>query len=220
MAHATGSNPSIPSGRPLRGKSDALPAGPERILVAEDELLLARSLKSDLEEMGYKVVGPASNGQTAIDLARAEKPDMALMDIRMPEVDGLAAADVLLHELDIPVVILSAYSDPPYLSAGAEMNVYGYLLKPVSMDELRVSLTVAWSRYLEQRKLTGEVEELKIKLEQRKTVERAKGLLMKHEGMDEEQAMRSLQKHARDARLPMIDLARQVIVRHQSPRQD
>src|SRR5690606_28944531 len=123
---------------------------------AEDEHLLARSLANDLTELGYTVVGPASNGRKSIELARENRPDMALMDIRMPEMDGLSAAQTLFSELGVPVVILSAYSDPPYLKAGSRLGVFGYLIKPASIEELRVSLTIAWARYLEQRRLSEE----------------------------------------------------------------
>lgn len=192
-------------------RSTAWPQSPKKILIAEDEHLLARSLSSDLSDLGYTVVGPVPNGQAAIDLARQDRPDMALLDIRMPILDGLAAAEVLYSELHLPVVILSAYSDPPYLQAGVRVGVFGYILKPVSHDELRVTLTVSWGKFLEQQRLTTEVDDLKNKLEHRKIIEKAKGLLMKHMGIGEEEAMRTMQKQARDSRRPMVDLARSVI---------
>jgi response regulator NasT len=188
-----------------------VPGTPKSILVAEDEHLLARSLSTDLVELGYTVVGPAPNGQVAVELARLHRPDMALLDIRMPVMDGLAAGQVLYAQMGIPVVILSAYSDPPYLQAGARLGVFGYLLKPVSLDELRVTLTVSWSRFLEQRKLSGEVQDLKVKLEHRKIIEKAKGLLMRNMGITEEEAMRALQKQARDSRRPMVELAKAIL---------
>jgi len=186
-------------------------ASPRTVLVAEDEHLLARSLSADLVELGYSVIGPANNGEVAVQLARATPPDMALLDIRMPVLDGLAAAEILYSQMNIPVVILSAYSDPPYLQAGARLGVFGYLLKPVSMDELRVTLTVAWSRFLEQRRLHGEVDDLKTKLEHRKIIEKAKGILMKSANLSEEEAMRALQKKARDSRRPMVELAKALL---------
>lgn len=192
------------------GQSD-LPAHPQRILIAEDEHLLARSLSTDLSELGYTVIGPASNGQVALELAESARPHLALMDIRMPVLDGLAAAEKLFSDLAIPVVILSAYSDEPYLEAGARIGVFGYLLKPVSRDELRVTLSIAWGRFVAQRDLSGEVDHLKTKLEERKTIEKAKGLLMRNQGLSEEEAMRALQKQARDARRKMVDLAQALL---------
>jgi response regulator NasT len=198
-------------GHQVESPVSTLPEAPKSILIAEDEHLLARSLSSDLVELGYTVVGPAPNGQNAVELARIHKPDMALLDIRMPVMDGLAAGQILYSQMGIPVVILSAYSDPPYLQAGARMGVFGYLLKPVSLDELRVTITVSWSRFLEQKRLTGQVDELKVKLEHRKIIEKAKGLLMKNMSLSEEEAMRALQKQARDSRRPMVELAKALL---------
>lgn len=187
--------------------TDEIPSYPRTILVAEDEHLVARNICSDLAELGYTVLGPAPNGKVALELVTNTKPDVALLDIRMPIMDGLAAAEVLYREHGIPVVILSAYSDPPYLQAGVRVGVFGYLLKPVNRDELRVTLTVAWGRFLDARKLTGDVTDLKVKLEQRKIIEKAKGVLMKSRGLSEEDAMRALQKQARDSRRPMVEIA-------------
>jgi response regulator NasT len=184
------------------------------ILIAEDEHLLAKSLAADVAELGYTVVGPARNGQDATDMARTSKPDIALLDIRMPVMDGLTAAQHIFGEMGIPVIIISAYSDANFLKAGVEIGVFGYLLKPVSLDELRVTLTVAWGRYLAQKALAGENDKLKTKLEERKVIERAKGLLMKT-GLDEEEAMRMLQKRARDSRRPMVELAKALLDAHE-----
>src|SRR5690606_32596052 len=108
-------------------------------------------------------------------------------------------------------VILSAYSDSTYIDSAASMGVFGYLFEPVNLDDLRVTLPVAWSRYLEQIRLAGEVQDLESKLENRKLVERAKGLLMKHLNLSEEEAMRRLQKQARDSRRPMAELAKAIL---------
>jgi response regulator NasT len=188
-----------------------IPESPRSVLVADDEHLLARNLANDLTELGYTVVGPARNGLVAIELAKANRPDIVLMDIRMPELDGLEAAKVIFEELGIPVVILSAFSDPAYLRAGVKIGVFGYLLKPVTLDELRVSLTLAWSRFITHKSLTTEVDSLKLKLEQRKIIEKAKGLMMRTMNISEDEAMRALQKQARDLRKPMADLAKSIL---------
>lgn len=203
-----------PRPAPARPPEPALAAAPGVVLVAEDEHLLARSLQNDLSELGFEVVGPARNGKEAVDLARQRRPDLALLDIRMPEMDGLAAAEVLFGEMGVPVVILSAYSDTCYVEAGARIGVFGYLLKPVGLDELRVTLAVAWSRFTRQAELSGEVERANRKLEERKVIEKAKGLLMKTRGVDEEEAMRTLQRQARDARRPMAEVARSLLDMH------
>lgn len=193
------------------GKRKQLPELPRTILIAEDDFDLARSLAADLSELGFKILGPASNGQAAIDIARNERPDLALLDIRMPVLDGLAAAETLYAKMDIPIVILSAHNDEPCLQASVRYGVFGYLLKPVSTEQLRVTLVISWGRYCEHRRIANELEEIKLRFEQRKVIEKAKGILMKTMGLSEEDAMRTLQKQARDSRRPMFDLAQELL---------
>ena len=197
--------------RPASRLAATAPRRLDSVLIAEDEHLLARNIASDLGEMGFRVVGPASTGVEALDLARKHRPDLALMDVRMPEMDGLAAARVLHDELDIPVVIMSAYSEEQYVAAGVDSGVFGYLLKPVTVDEMRVSLAVAWGRFLRHVQVNQTVADMERRLEERKLIERAKGMLIKQLGIDEEAAMRTLQRQARDARRPMVELARAII---------
>ena len=187
------------------------PSSPQTVLIAEDDQLLARSLAADLADLGYRVIGPIADGQAAVELARKEQPDLALLDIKMPGMDGLAVGEILQSELNIPVIILSGHSDPSYLQAAGRLPVFGYLLKPVSMSSLSAVITVAWGRFLEYSRLREEVADLKTKLENRKVIEKAKGLLMKNKGIAEEEAMRLLQKQARDARKPMVDIAQAII---------
>lgn len=187
------------------------PEGLQRILLAEDEHLLAVNLANHLTSLGMQVIGPAANGDQAIELAKAHVPQLALLDIRMPGTDGLAAAQVLFCQMGIPVVILSAYSDTQYLNAGTRIGIFGYLLKPVTLDELRVALAVAWSRFQQHDQLKGEVRDLKITLENRKIIEKAKGLLMQKLGLTEDQAMKRLQKQARDSRRKLVDLAQAIL---------
>ncbi|MCG8510627.1 MAG: response regulator, partial [Rhodospirillales bacterium] len=123
---------------------------PRRLLVAEDEHLLAQHLEADLKELGFEVIGPASNGKRAVDLAREQKPDMALLDLRMPEMDGFQAGEILYLELGVPIIVVSAYSDREYIERMRQLGVFGYLLKPVSLDELRVTISVGWSRFRQQ----------------------------------------------------------------------
>jgi response regulator NasT len=185
--------------------------GLNRVLVAEDEHLVAVNLQENLQTLGLEVIGPVTNGQQAVELARTEKPDIALLDIRMPVMDGLEAAGVLYRQMNIPVVIVSAFSDSDYMEQGARIGVFGYLLKPVTTDELRVNLAVAWSRFRKHKELSSQVEDLKLALEDRKLIERAKGLIMDKLGLSESEAMRRLQKQARDSRRRLPDLARAIL---------
>ncbi len=184
---------------------------PRTILIAEDEHLLAANLTQNLSSLGFEIIGPAATGVQAVELAKQHNPQMALLDIRMPEKNGLEAAGVLFCQMGIPVVIISAFSDPDYLHEGARIGVFGYLLKPVQLDDLRVSITVAWSRYRQHTQLREEVATLKVTLEERKIIERAKGLIMQRLGLSEEAAMKRLQKQARDSRRKLADLARAIL---------
>ncbi|MEO0587959.1 MAG: response regulator, partial [Planctomycetota bacterium] len=178
---------------------------------AEDEALLARQLIAELTQLGLDVVGPASNGVRAVELAREHKPDLALLDIRMPEMDGLEAARILKDELDIPAIFVSAYSDREFVNNASNLGAMAYLLKPISVESLRVTLQVSWTRHLERDSLADEITALNRKLEDRKIIERAKGLIMHRLGLNESEAMRRLQKQSRDSRRPMVELARSVI---------
>ena len=184
---------------------------PTHVLLAEDDELLAKGLSLHVQQLGYCVVGPAANGQQAIELATQHKPDLALMDIRMPVVSGLDAAAVLFEQLGIPVILLSAHCDQEYVKAGQRVGVFGYLVKPVTVDQIRVNIAVAWARYGQHLALHGQVEELKTALEDRKFIERAKGLLMDKLGLGENEAMSRLKKQARDSRRRLSDLARVLV---------
>ncbi|MDG2200649.1 MAG: response regulator [Phycisphaerales bacterium] len=185
--------------------------GPKRLLVADDEHLVAMGMKNNLEELGYEVIGPAGDGQAAITLCETLKPDMALLDIQMPGLDGLAAAEKIYQEMQIPVVIFSAYSDQEYVDSSNDAGVFGYILKPVTRDQLRVGIEVAWGRYLDSADQIEEISGLKERLEQRKIIEQAKWILVKRKSVEEPEAMKMLQKQARNNRRSLIDVARAVV---------
>lgn len=184
---------------------------PQRILIADDEHLVAAGLRSQLIELGYTVIGPASDGGHAIELARAERPDLALLDIRMPHVDGLAAGEIISGELNVPVVMISAFSDPDYLRACNSFKTFGYLLKPVTPDELRVTIEIAWGRWLDLLEQQTDVERLKMRLEDRKIIEQAKWILVKTRGISEPESMRLLQRQARNSRRTLVDIAKELV---------
>ena len=181
-----------------------------RVLVADDEHSVAAGISSSLTGLGYTVVGTAGDGLEAIELCRSDPPDLALLDVRMPNC-GLEAAAVLFRELHVPVVILSAYSDPKYISAAAQAGVFGFLLKPASQDQIRVCLEIAWGRFQAHLRQNEEISSLKRRLEDRKTIEQAKWLVVKHKQVSEPEAMKLLQKQARDTRRPLVDIARSIL---------
>lgn len=183
---------------------------PHRVLVAEDEHLVATNLTMMLGELGYTVL-LAMDGEEAIQVARTAAPDIVLMDIRMPRRDGLSAAKELHEQMGLPVVILSAYSDGQEVAGAQQAGVFGYLVKPVQKDQLRVGLDIAWHQY---RLHAAEVEEgrkLRKRLEERRVIEQAKWALVSGRGMTEPDAMKMLQKRARDSRAQLVDIASAVL---------
>ncbi len=185
-----------------------------RIVVAEDELLVAEGICRALQDLDYQVTAICPDGNQVVAHCRREPPDLALLDIRMPNMTGLEAARILFGELGIPVMIISAYSDPEYARTSANYGVFGYLLKPVTIDDLRVALPVAWGQYLTHRKAGDEVNALRKRLEERKIIEKAKWILVDRLGVDEESAMRRLQKQARDNRRTLADVAKSILENH------
>ncbi len=199
-----------------KDESSLEPEHPVRLLVADDEHLVASGVAVNLRELGYEVIGPAADGDEAIELCRIHRPDMALLDIRMPKKDGLAAAETIYRQLNIPVMIFSAYSDPEYVMNGNEVGIFGYLLKPISQDQMRVGISVAWGRYLDSLNQESEIETLKERLEDRKIIEQAKWIIVKRQGIDEPEAMKLLQKQARNNRRTLVDVARSVLANENS----
>ncbi len=192
-------------------RTDERDARLSRVLVADDEHLVAAGISSSLTGLGYTVVGPACDGLEAIELCRRDSPDLALLDVRMPNCNGLEAAAVVFRELHVPVVILSAYSDPEYLSTAAQAGVFGFLLKPASQDQIRACLEIAWGRFQAHLRQHEEISSLKRRLEDRKTIEQAKWLVVKHKQVSEPEAMKLLQKQARDTRRPLVAIAQSIL---------
>ena len=184
---------------------------PRTILVADDEHLVAMGMKNNLEELGYNVIGPANNGAEASDLCRELQPDLALLDIQMPGMNGIEAANTIFNEHNIPVVIISAYSDQNFVESSTEAGVFGYILKPLSRDQLRVGIDVAWSRYTNWIQQVEQIEQLNVRLEQRKVIERAKWILVKRKEIEEPEAMKLLQKQARNNRKTLVQVAAAIV---------
>ena len=182
-----------------------------RVLVADDEHLVATGIVQHLHTLNFDPIGPAVDGNAAIELARKEKPDLALLDIKMPGMDGLDCAAALWSELQLPCVIISAYSISDYVERACEPGVFGYLLKPVSTDSLRAALHVAWTRAMSQIETNGRVTQLEQTLASRRVVEQAKWRIVETLGTTEDAAHRALQKSARSQRLRLSDVAQRII---------
>ncbi len=183
-----------------------------RILVAEDEPLSAMALQAQLEALGHVVIGPAHNGREAVELARATPADLAILDVRMPGLSGLEAAHEIAHFAELPVILLSGYSDPELIEEATRAPVFHYLVKPVSMADLGPAIAVAMTRFKEWQAFRGEAEELEHKLEDRKLIEKAKGVIMEARGLPEAEAYRVLQRESQNRNQPMVEIARSVLM--------
>ncbi|MGB9767751.1 MULTISPECIES: ANTAR domain-containing response regulator [Dictyoglomus] len=186
-----------------------------RVLIAEDEPIVRMDLKELLESQGYEVVGEASDGKIAIELARKLKPDVIIMDIRMPNLDGIEAAKILTQEEIAPIIFLTAYSDRELVEKAKEVGVVAYIVKPFKESDLFPAIEIAIARFKEFQLLRKEVEDLKDALETRKLVDRAKGILMDREGLKEHEAFRLIQKASMDKRKPMKEIAQAIILAYE-----
>ncbi len=186
-----------------------------RVIVADDEAITRMDLQETLTSLGYLVVGTVGDGESAVNLARELCPDVVIMDIKMPGMDGIEAATILTEENIAPVVLLSAYSQRELIEQAQEAGVVGYLVKPYREADLAPAIGVALSRFEQFGALKREVEDLQERFEVRKLLDRAKGILMDSQGLTEAQAFRRIQKMSMDNRKPMREVAEAVILASQ-----
>jgi AmiR/NasT family two-component response regulator len=205
---------------PASTPSPAAPAAPEtptrRVLIAEDEALIRLDLKEMLIEEGYEVVGEAGDGQKAIELAEELRPDLVILDVKMPVLDGLAAAERIAGARIAPVIILTAFSQRDLVERARTAGAMAYLVKPFQKKDLLPTIEMAVSRFAEITALEAEVSDLTERLATRKVIERAKGLLQE-QGMSEPEAFRWIQRTAMDRRTTM-KLVAETIVETQTQR--
>ena len=180
-----------------------------RILVAEDETLIRMDLVEMLGEAGYEVVAEAADGAQAIELAQIHKPDLAILDVKMPVLDGISAAEKIIAIA--PVLMLTAFSQRELVERARDAGVMAYVVKPFSIGDLVPAIEIAISRHLQMRSLADEVADLHERLETRKIIDKAKGILMSALNLSEPQAFSWIQKAAMDRRLTMKDVALAVI---------
>jgi response regulator NasT len=187
-----------------------------RIVIADDESIVRTDLKEMLTNLGYLVIGDVGDGQSAVNLARELKPDVVLMDIKMPDMDGIEAARILTAEQIAPVVLLTAHSQKELVERAKEAGVVGYLVKPFRETDLLPAIEVALTRFNEFKIVHQEVQDLQNALETRKAIERAKGILMDTQDMDEAEAFRRIQKMSMNTRKPMKEVAEAIILAHEA----
>ena len=188
-------------------------AAPARrtVVIAEDETLIRMDLAEMLTEEGYSVVGQAGDGARAIELAEEHRPDLVILDVKMPVLDGIAAAEAIAGKRIAPVVILTAFSQRDLVERARDAGAMAYLVKPFSQTDLLPAIEMAVSRFAELSMLEAEVADLSERLETRKAVDRAKGVLQKQLSLSEPEAFRWIQKTAMDLRLSMRQVAEGVV---------
>jgi two-component system, response regulator PdtaR len=182
-----------------------------RVLVAEDETIIRLDLKDLLERSGFEVCAEARDGEEAVALARSERPDVAIMDVKMPKLDGIEAARRILDERPIPIVMLTAYGQDELVQRAAEAGVFGYLVKPFREQDLVPAIRTARARHEELAALRDEAESLAEALAARKAIERAKGLLMTKESLSEQEAFERLRKASQISGRPLRVVAEALI---------
>ena len=188
-----------------------------RILIAEDETIIRLDLRELLERAGFEVCAEARDGEEAIELARSESPDLALLDVKMPRLDGIEAARRILDERPIPIVMVTAYGEEELVSRAVEAGVFGYLVKPFRESDLLPAIATARARHEELQAARAESDSLVEALAARKAIERAKGLLMQREGLTEPEAFARLRKASQISGRPLKVVAEALIATLESP---
>ena len=182
-----------------------------RILIAEDETIIRLDLRDLLERAGFEVCAEAKDGEEAVALARSEQPDLAVLDVKMPKLDGIEAARRILEDRPIPIVMLTAYGQEELVSRAVEAGVFGYLVKPFREQDLLPAIAAARARHEELQALREEAESLAEALAARKAIERAKGLLMEREGLSEQDAFARLRKASQVSGRPLRVVAEAIV---------
>jgi len=186
-------------------------AGGRSVVIAEDEALIRLDLKEMLEEQGYTVVAEAANGEEAVRLAEQHRPDLVVLDVKMPRLDGISAAEQIAAARVAPVVMLTAFSQPELVERARTAGAMAYVVKPFTIADLLPAIEMAVARYDELTTLEREVADLRERLEARKVLDRAKGILQKKYGLDEAAAYRWLQRASMDGRTTMRTVSEQVV---------
>jgi response regulator NasT len=183
-----------------------------KVLIADDDPIIRLDLKQMLENLGYNVVAEASDGKQAVDLARENQPDICILDVKMPVMDGIEAVSIITEESIAPTILLTAYSDKELVDRAKDAGVFAYLVKPFKPSDLPPSIEVARSRFEQNLLLNKEVGSLQEKLEARKLIDRAKGILMDEHHLNESEAYRRIQIQSMNLRKTMKEVAEAIIL--------
>ncbi len=185
-----------------------------RIVIADDEPIIRMDLKRMLEDCNYEVVAEVGDGQKAVDAARNYKPDVVILDIRMPEMDGIDAAKIITSEKIAPVLLITAYSQLDLVERAKEAGISSYLVKPFKESDLMPQVEVAVAQWDAFQKIESQARDLEDKLETRRAVDRAKGILMDQYGLKEQEAFRRIQLQSMNTRKSMREIAEAIIIAH------
>jgi response regulator NasT len=187
-----------------------------RVIIADDEAIIRVDLQEMLTSLGYLVVGECGDGQSAVNLARELRPDIVIMDVKMPGMDGIEAARILTQERLAPVLLLTALGQRELVERAKAAGVVAYLVKPVRERDLEPAIEVALARFREFKVLEAEVDDLKETLETRKVVDRAKGILMTRDSLTEQESFRRIQRMSMNTRKPMKEIAEAIILTYEA----
>jgi response regulator NasT len=183
-----------------------------RVVIADDESIIRLDLRETLQRMGHEVVAEAGDGGSAVDLVRQHRPDLAILDVKMPEKDGVDAAKEIAKERLAPVLLLTAYSQQDLVRRAMDAGVFAYVVKPFTESDLLPAMGVAIARFQEFSTIAKEAEDATAALETRKLVDRAKGILMDKHGLKEQDAFRRIQQQSMNTRKPMREIAEAIII--------
>ncbi len=184
---------------------------PLNIVIADNESIIRMDLREMLEEQGHTIVGEAHDGKQALELTRKYRPDLVMMDIKMPNMDGITAAKTIADEGISPVILLTAFSDSEIVSRAKDAGVLAYLVKPIREESISPAIEIALSRWQEMKELEQELEETKDSLELRKTLDRAKGILMDAHNISESEAYRRIQRYSMMKRKTIKEVAEAIV---------
>ncbi|MBI3910413.1 MAG: response regulator [Armatimonadetes bacterium] len=186
-----------------------------RIVIADDEAIIRLDLKESLQRLGHTVVGEAGDGRRAVELAQDLRPDLVILDIRMPELDGIDAAKQLAADRVAPVLLLTAYSQRDLVERAMDAGVFAYVVKPFTEADLLPAMGVAIARFREFRQISDQAASLQEAMETRKLVDRAKGMLMDRHGLTEAEAFRRIQQQSMNTRRSMREIAEAIMIAHE-----
>lgn len=183
----------------------------KNVLVVEDEAIIRLDIIEMIKDLGYKVIGAVSTGEKAIEFVHRNQPDLILMDIKLPQLNGIKTSKIISKKFDIPILILTAYSQPEYIEEAKKANIMGYLIKPITESQLLPAMEIIFSQSAKQLQLKHEIQHKDTDLKHRKCIEKAKGLLMEHQHISEQQAYRKMRKLSMHHQMEMYKVATQII---------